>query len=138
MPRPNLGIEHVEKLEGERETKARLKTILETLGGSLSVNDAAERLCVCPSRFAELRDMALLGALEALAPRPAGRPARSNGDSLALVDLKEELDETRYQLEIERVRTQLLMVMPGVVLGKARPPRTERGSRGGGGGRTKR
>src|SRR5687768_10085276 len=101
MPRPNLGIEHVEKLEGERETKARLKTILETLGGSLSVNDAAERLCVCPSRFAELRDLALLGALEALAPKPAGRPARSDGaNSLALVDLKEELDATRYQLEI--------------------------------------
>lgn len=137
MSRPNRGIEHVEKLAGERDTKARLKTILETLCGELSVNDAAERLCVCPSRFHELRDTALTGALEALSPRPAGRPSNKSHEALAILDLERELRDANYQLEVERVRTEILMTMPGVVLGKVPPPRRQRGDRGGAGNRTK-
>lgn len=133
MSRPNLGLEHVEKLAGDRETKARLRAILETLEGSASVHDAAERLCVSPQRFAELRDQALMGALDALGPRPAGRPPSPAQETLAVLDLKRELDQTRYQLEVERVRTQILMVMPELVVGKARPPREKRGARGGAG-----
>ena len=138
MSRPNLGLEHVEKLAGERESKARLKAILETLCGDLSVNDAAERLGVGPSRFAQLRDEALAGALESLDPRPAGRPARGAVVSAKVLELERELDATRRQLELERVRTQILVAMPGLVPGKAQPPRRAGGGRGGVGGGTKR
>jgi hypothetical protein len=137
MSRPNLGVEHVEKLAGECEAKSRLRTILETFSGTLSVNDAAERLCVAPSRFAQLRDQALMAALDSLAAKPAGRPKSASHASLALLDLRRELDETRYQLEVERVRTEILMTMPGVVLGKAAPPQAKRGDRGGAGKSTK-
>lgn len=138
MSRPNLGLEHVEKLAGERESKARLKTILETLCGDLSVNDAAERLGVGVSRFAQLRDEALAGALESLDPRPAGRPVRATVVSAKVLELERELDATRRQLELERVRTQILVAMPGLVPGKASPPRRAGGGRGGGRGGTKR
>jgi hypothetical protein len=133
MSRPNLGLGHIEKLEGGREPKARLRTILETVFGSVSVNDAAERLGVSPSRFSELRDQALEGALEALSPRAAGRPPSRCQEALAILDLKRELREAHYQLEVERVRAEILMTMPEVVLGKARPPRGSRGPGGGGG-----
>lgn len=132
MSRPNLGAEHVEKLAGERETKTRLKLILQSLGQELSVNDAAERLGVCVSRFHELRDEALMGALEALAPRPAGRPPAA-APNVRIMELEDELEATRYQLEVQRVRNELLITMPHVVLGKTRPPRAKREERGGDG-----
>jgi hypothetical protein len=129
MARPNLGVEHVDKLAGEPPTKLRLKVILMTLTGELSVNDAAERLGVGASRFHELRDEALCGALDALAPKPAGRP-RNEPTPLRVLDLEEDLQRLRYELELERVRTQLLITMPEVV-GKRWPPRE--GGRGGAG-----
>lgn len=137
MSRPNLGVDHVDKLAGERETKARLKVVLRTMSRELSVNDAAEQLGVCVSRFHELRDEALLGALEALAPKAAGRPASAPSVSLRVVELEEELDATRYQLEVQRVRNELLISMPQIVLGKARPPRVRSEGRGGDGRSTK-
>jgi hypothetical protein len=133
-----MGVEHVEKLAGDREPKARLKTILRVLAGELSVNEGAEQLGVCPSRFHELRDEALRGALDALAPKTPGRPRSARSPGLRELDLEQELDATRYQLEVERVRTQLLLTMPEVVVGKARPPRVEGGNRGGGGSNKKR
>lgn len=136
MSRPNLGLEHVDKLEGERESKVRLKAILQTLCGDLSVGDAAERLGVGLSRFAQLRDEALSGALESLEPRPAGRPAHESVVSTRVLELERELDATRRQLELERVRTQILVAMPGLARGKAQPPRRAGGRRGGVGGGT--
>lgn len=137
MSRPNLGVEHVEKLAGDRDTKARLKLILLSLARELSVDDAAERLGVCVSRFHELRDEALMGALEALAPKPPGRPPTEPTASLRVLELEEELDATRYQLEVQRVRNELLLTMPQVLVGKVRPPRRSREGRGGDGGHTR-
>ncbi len=137
MSRPNLGAEHVEKLAGDRATKARLKTILRTLSGELSVNDGAEHLGVCLSRFHELRDEALMGALDALSPKVPGRPATEAAPQRRVLELEEELDATRYQLEVERVRSELLLSIPEVIVGKRRPPRMERGARGGDGWRTR-
>ena len=136
MARPGLGIEHVEKLEGDHDTKTRLKLILMSLSGELSVNDAAERLGVCPSRFHELRDEALFGALSALAPRPVGRPPLQR-ESARVLELERELERARYEIEVARVREELLLVMPEVLVGKRSPPRMERGGRGGGGSDTR-
>ena len=138
MSRPTMGIEHVEKLAGDRATKARVKTILRVLSGELSVNEGAEHLGVCPSRFHELRDELLMGAIEALAPKPAGRPPSSRAENLRVLELEAELSRTRLDLEAERVRTQLLLTIPEVLVGKVPPPRMERGGRGGDGKSTKR
>lgn len=138
MSRPTLGLEHVDKLAGDASTKARVKTILRVLGGELSVNDAAERLGICPSRLHELRDELLMGAIEALSPKPPGRRPSAPVESLRVLELKSELDHMRFELEVERVRTQLLMTMPEVLVGKAHPPRMERGARGGDGKNTRR
>lgn len=138
MTRPTLGADHVEKLAGERETKSRLKLILLTLSGELSVNVAAEQMGVCLSRFHELRDGALMGALDALSPRPPGRPPKEATTSVRVLELERALDTTRYQLEVERVRAELLLTMPEVVRGKVRPPRRTGGGCGGDGRDTRR
>jgi len=138
MSRPVLGLEHVEKLAGDRQTKSRVKAVLRTLSGELSVNDAAELLGVCPSRFHELRDEMLMGALEALAPKAPGRPPGVEAPHRRVLELQEELERTRYELEVERVRVDLMLAVPGVLVGKPHPPRRVRGARGGAGGSTDR
>ena len=48
--------------------------LLRVLNGELSMIEGAEHLGVCFSRFHELRDDELMGALDALAPKTVGRP----------------------------------------------------------------
>jgi hypothetical protein len=74
-----------------------------------------------------------MGAIEALSPKPPGRPAVSRPESSRVVELETELRQVRFDLEAERVRTQLLLTIPEVVVGKRSPPRVERGGRGGDG-----
>ncbi len=138
MSRRNLGFEHVDKLAGDAHTKSRVKTILRTLCGELSVNDAAEHLGVGPSRFHELRDALLVGALESLSPKPPGRPPSAPSENQRVLELEYELGHLRYEVELERTRTQLLLTMPELLVGKRLPPRTERGARGGPSKRTRR
>lgn len=137
MSRPSLGVEHVEKLIADREAKTRLKVVLRALAGEISVNDAAQEIGVGLSRFHELRDEALAGALEALGPKVPGRPPGGLGAQRKVKELEAELDSLRYQLEAERVRSELLLSIPEVIMGKRMPPRMERGARGGGGWRTR-
>ena len=51
MSRPGKGMDHVERLDADATSKARLKAILETLSGALSIDAACERLSISPSRF---------------------------------------------------------------------------------------
>ncbi len=48
MSRPGKGLEHVERLDADATSKARLKAILETLSGALSVETACDRLSISP------------------------------------------------------------------------------------------
>lgn len=137
MSRPNLGLDHVDKLEGPSDTKQRLKVVLETLSGSLGMSEAAERLGVGLSRMHELRDEALVGALEALSPKPAGRRPSRASPTLRELELERRLDEARFEIELERVRSEVLLVMPDIVVGKRRPPQKRDEGRGGAGRDTK-
>ena len=75
MSRPPEGVGHVDRLDGPEDLKWRLRVLLETIVGSISVTQACEELGVSESRLHELRRQALVGALGALMPKPAGRPA---------------------------------------------------------------
>lgn len=137
MSRPNLGVDHIDKLDGPSDTKRRLKVVLQTLSGALGMTQAAESLGVRLSRMHELRDEALQGALEALAPKPAGRPPSRASPTLRELELERKLDEARYELGLERIRSEILLVMPDLVLGKPRPPQKRDEGRGGAGRNTK-
>jgi hypothetical protein len=67
--------EVIDRLEAHFEEKERLKAILAHLSGECTVEEACERLGIGRSRFFELRERALQGALEGLLPGPAGRPS---------------------------------------------------------------
>jgi hypothetical protein len=52
--------------------------------GEISVTDACEKLGITRQRFYELEDRAVVGFLDALAPRKAGRP-KKEGDPAAAI-----------------------------------------------------
>jgi hypothetical protein len=114
MSRPNKGILHVESLEGDEASKRRLRAVLATISGELSVEEACALLCVSPSRFHELREEALSGALEALSPRPAGRPPAPKEDA-EMAALRRENAELRHDLEAARTRAEVALVLPGLL-----------------------
>jgi len=118
MSRPGKGMDHVERLDADATSKARLKAILETLSGALSIDAACERLSISPSRFHALREEALAGALSALSPAPPGRPATPLPDP-TIATLQRENAELREELEVSRLRTEIALAFPHLIV----PPR---------------
>jgi len=114
MSRPNKGVEHVDGLEGPEEAKARLRAVLATIAGELSVEAACAELAVSATRFDQIRAAALAGAVEALSPRPPGRrPAEREDD--ALVALRSRVEELSCENERLRVREEIAMRVPGLL-----------------------
>ncbi|MBZ5640330.1 MAG: helix-turn-helix domain-containing protein [Acidobacteriia bacterium] len=120
--RPPEGPKHADHLDGDNETKRRLRVVLETLSGERSVESACEELGVSPSRFHELRREALQAALDGLAPGASGRPKRKGpeGDSQRLEALERENEDLRFELQAAFVRTEIALAMPHVLTRKAR------------------
>ena len=112
--RPPKGLSHVDSLPGEKADKERLKTILATVTGNLSVKEACSRLEVSASRFHELRQTALNGMLAGLAPRPPGRPAKER-EPKEVRELRERVAWLEEELEISRLKTEIAMWKPALL-----------------------
>jgi hypothetical protein len=128
----------VDRLDGPEELKQRLKVLLETLDGSKSVAEACAEIGVSESRLHELRKEVLEGALQALQPRPSGRPAKPEAMTSKERKLQARIDALEEDLQIAYVRTEMALAMPHMFKGKKnsriRPSRPRPGSSGDGGG----
>ena len=114
--RKPAGPEFVERLQGEADEQQRLKVILQTLSGELSVQEASARLGITPQRFDMLRGQALRGALAALKPGQPGRPRRRPTAAAAEVAaLQEEIARLRRELDASKLREEIALAMPGRV-----------------------
>src|SRR5262245_55503213 len=111
--RPPEGLRHVDRLEGPDELKERLRVVLATITGEMTIDEAADALGVGPSRIHEMRREALQGALAGLAPGLAGRP-RSEPDPVAedVRQLEQKIGELEEDLQAALVRTELALAMP--------------------------
>lgn len=110
--RPPDGVSHVDRLEGPEELKRRLRLLLETIVGSVSVPQACAELGLSESRLHELRREALVGALGALMPRPSGRPAAAPVTTSREDELQSRVKELEVELQAAYVRTELALAMP--------------------------
>ncbi len=108
MPRPNKGLGHVDSLEGDQDSKFRLKLILATLSGEMLVDEVCDELALGPTQFANLRRQTLQAALDRLQPRPGGRPRKEPEVSMAELEalrlrnqqLERDLAEMRARVEL--------------------------------------
>ena len=112
-----MGTELVHKLDGSELAKQRLKAILQTLSGELSVPEACEFLQLSEARFHELRSEWLQSACGALEPKAAGRPAPPppNEKDVKIQRLEEQIKDLRIDLRAAQVREELALVMPHVL-----------------------
>lgn len=122
--RPNLGAHHIDGLSGSASSKERVRVILETVIGKVTVKEGCEILGVSPARFAELRTEALQAAILGLEPKPVGRPRRRPSEADAeIAALKERVRSLEEDLVIAEARGVL---GPGFLGGRLTvPPRAD-------------
>lgn len=115
--RPAKGPEVVGDLEGSEEAKQRAKAVLEVLAGKKSVSEACRDLGITEGRFYRVREESLQGLVNALEPKPLGRPP---ADKPAVDEekqkLKEELDRLKTELVASHLREELSVAMPHLLL----------------------
>jgi hypothetical protein len=121
------GPEIVARLEGDAAAKRRLEVILQSLSGALRVQEAAAILELTTQRLHTLRQRALQAAVEALTPRPGGRPRKRRTPEHELIDeLHQEVERLRRELAASQLREEIALVLPD------RPRRLEKKRRTGG------
>jgi transposase len=107
------GPEYVDGLAGSDLAKERLKVVLETLAGTMRVQDACRRLNVSEPRFYQLRLRVLEAALDRLEPRPLGRPARTLSPVEQEINtLQEQLAQARVHLQAAQAREEIALALP--------------------------
>lgn len=103
----------IDELDGTFEDKQRLKTILKTVCGASRVFEGCEELHVGETRFRQLRRQALQGAIDALKPKPSGRPSKASVvDARRLQELEQLLAEKELQLQEALVREEVALILP--------------------------
>lgn len=113
LGRKPKGAELVTNLDGSETARRRLHQIVRALAGKTSVPEACAELGVGESRFHQLRQEALSGALAALEPRETGRPRRPPVPGAArIAELEAELRELRWELQARHIREELADVLP--------------------------
>jgi transposase-like protein len=114
--RPPKGSELVERFEGSAEAKERLKAIIDAMTGATTVAEACARLGVGESRFYQIRDEMLAGALASLEPGMAGRPRKEEPEEeKRLAEMTRRIKRLELELEAAHVRTELALTMPEVL-----------------------
>lgn len=129
--RPPLGANHVDGLEGPAASKDRLRTVLRTIRGEQTIAEACEELGIGESRFHVLRREALQGALDALGPRPAGRPARDDPPEAARIrELEAQVGNLEEEVHCQRTRLEVAVTMPHLLHLRGDPdPDDKKGAR---------
>lgn len=108
------GPELVQRLLGEPQAKQRLEVILRTLTGELGINQASAQLGITAQRLHTLRQEALEAALEALAPRPLGRPRQQATPAQEQIDdLQRQIEQLHEELQASQLREQIAVLLPG-------------------------
>jgi hypothetical protein len=107
------GIECVDQLEGTRAEKERIKAIFDAMYGAARFGAACDRVGLRQRRLRQLRDRALQGALDAIRPRPAGRPGRpTTAEGQRIRELEQELAEKELELQQALVRAEVALILP--------------------------
>ena len=109
--RPPKGLSHIDSVTPDPESRRRLKAVLATLLGQMTIAEACRELCLSESHFHEIRRRALEGMVEGLSPSPPGRPP-APGEDEEVSTLKKQVEDLREELQISRLRTEIALWNP--------------------------
>lgn len=111
--RPPLGSNIVDHLDADSHTKERLKILLQTIAGELSVAEACRKLGIGQARFFELRASMLQAAVQSLQPKPNGRPPQQiHPDDQRIEQLEQQNLDLRVHLAAAQLREEIALAMP--------------------------
>jgi hypothetical protein len=114
--RPPLGAAIVDRLEGSPQAKHRLRIILRTFSGEITALQACQELGIGETRFHDLRNEVLQYTLQALEPKPVGRPPLQVGPQDAQVaQLQQDVEDLRISLQAAQIRQELAAAMPHAI-----------------------
>ena len=99
--RPPDGLQHINRLEGPRELKKRMRWIYASMMNECTVEEACEALGIGPARFHQLRNRVLQSGLDGLALGKPGRPKKPKPDEELVSKIKSlERQVTDLKLEL--------------------------------------
>lgn len=111
--RPTSAAAVAARLPGSAVAKERAAVLLENLAGRLGVAEACRRLGLSRTLFWNLRAAALAAVLQALEPRPPGRPRRAvEVVDPRLRELEAEVARLQEALSTSRVREEIALCLP--------------------------
>jgi hypothetical protein len=112
--RPHQGAELVEKLdECSDEARQRLKVIVQTLAGEITVEQACEILNINRSAFNKLRSQFIANAAALLEPKKPGRKKREvSVEQMENQKLRAENERLKFQLKAQQLREEIGILMP--------------------------
>lgn len=118
--RPPKGPELADKVHASDQARLRLKVILQTISGELTIPQACQQLNLSEARFHELRSEWLQSAAQALEPKPLGRPTQTTPQEQAEIKrLRERAENLELHLQAARVREQIALTMPHLLVDKS-------------------
>jgi len=107
------GPEFVLKLRGSDLAKKRALVLLETLMGKWRVQEACARLELSEQRLDQIRIDGLQGMVDALEPRPSGRPAKVLSPAeLEVEQLQARIAELEAEKKAALIRAELAVTLP--------------------------
>ena len=120
MPRRGRPVQGPELVkDGSEQAQQRLKVVLATLGGSMTIEQACSALGIGRSAFHKLRSQFLARAPDLLEPRPRGRRRRVPTEAdQRLAQLQQEIVQLKLDLKAQQVREEIALVMPHLLKDK--------------------
>ena len=108
--RPVLGAKLVDSLTGSPHAKQRLRLMLGTVAGQITVEQACAELNICQAAFFKLRTRTLQEMVEGLEPRQVGRPPQPVApDQQRIEELTAHIGQLEIQLQAARIREDLAL-----------------------------
>ena len=120
MPRRGRPVQGPELVkDGSEQAQQRLKVVLATLGGSMTIEQACDVLGIGRSAFHKLRSQFLARAPDLLEPRPRGRRREvlSEADQ-RIARLQQEIVQLKLELKAQQIREEIALVMPHLLKSK--------------------
>jgi len=129
--RPNHPAALLKNIAGSPEAKDRVLTILGSLCGTVDIQSAMARLGIGMTIFKRWRSIFLRCTVQALEPRPAGRPLRQVPPEWKRIrDLEREVHELKRDLKLTRLREELALIIRGPATKKTLPKAKAAGTSG--------
>jgi hypothetical protein len=111
--RPILGAGLVDRLQGSDRAKLIVRTLLETISGQRTIDEAAKVLDCNGAYVHALRERLLTATIAAAEPRPHGPAPKPEIDAVtreAIDTAEARARDAEVALELERCRSELALV----------------------------